>query len=88
MRIIQGDDEIAGILSTAMHACAKSLVEDGLLTVDQGNEWLDTHICVVVDRTRFRRLWDKWFTTRTEENAVELIVVQAAGKRGVEGREK
>lgn len=75
---LTGDDEINSAVMAAMNATIDALHHEGLLTSEQGTNFLDTHICQVVDSDGGLRHWVRRFFGMGQKGLQVLVFKHSA----------
>ena len=76
---IQGDDNIHGALNNAMTVTVGALIQNGALSQEDADRFLDTHVCLMMEKSRFRSWWDRHFGD--EGNDVRTTIVKVLGAK-------
>ena len=73
---LNGDDQINELANAAMHATISALRAEGALTKEQGDVFLEDHICMFVTKNGGFKGWLKQFFGK--ETASVLMVFKAS----------
>lgn len=69
---IQGDDNIQKLCNSAMEATLRALSEEGKMTKDEADKFLDNHIAVFMT---YNGGWIEWLKRKFCDNKVQNSVV-------------
>lgn len=70
---IVGDDAITEVLNTAMEATIQHLIRDELLTKEEGEAFLSTHVCMCIHKDGGFVSWLKRRVNGTEPETVLVV---------------
>ena len=86
IRTLTGDDEINLYLMAAMGATVERMYEEGLLKKEQAEDFVDKHLCLMIDpRSGFVGWFKRIFSDRT---GPVIKVVQVNAEKEIKGELK
>lgn len=83
VRSLNDDAQINGALNSAMVATIKSLVEEGYITSEKGNDYLGNHIAVMVTKDS---MWDrllKWMGRELSDSSFFVEILKSTSPKHI-----
>jgi len=78
LHTLQGDDAINELAMAAMDATVWQLYQEGVLTKEQAEDWLKTHVCMMVHKSGGLHNWLARLFKKGESAPAALVKVFVA----------